>query len=111
MQIGHYKDEKIFLHVPTHPVAELEVRENTQRNADTQPDLKLYYKELEVGALWNKQSQKGHPYTTGHFYIYDRKIQIVIFKTQNGGVVRIADKVDKKESPKPFGVYSEESEF
>jgi uncharacterized protein (DUF736 family) len=111
MQIGHYKDEKIYLHVPTHPVAELEVRENTQRNADTQPDLKLYYKELEVGALWNKQSQKGNSYTAGHFYIYDRKIQIVIFKTQNGGVVRIADKVGKTEQSKPFGVYSEENEF
>ena len=92
-------------------MAELEVRENIQRNAVTQPDLKLYYKELEVGALWNKQSQKGNSYTAGHFYIYDRKIQIVIFKTQNGGVVRIADKVDKKEPSKPFGVYSEESEF
>ena len=111
MQIGHFKDEKIILYVPTHPVAELEVRENTQRNQESQPDLKLYYRELEVGALWNKQSQKGHSYATGHFYIYDRKIQIVIFKTQNGGVVRIADKVEKKESSKPFGVYSEESEF
>jgi uncharacterized protein (DUF736 family) len=111
MQIGHYRDEKIILYVPTHPVAELEVRENTQKNQDAQPDLKLYYRELEVGALWNRQSQKGHSYATGHFYIYDRKIQIVIFKTQNGGVVRIADKVDKKEPSKPFGVYSEESEF
>jgi len=26
-------------------------------------------------------------------------------------VVRIADKVEKTEKPKPFGVYSEESEF
>ena len=111
MQIGHFKDEKIILYVPTHPVAELEVRENTQRNQESQPDLKLYYRELEVGALWNKQSQKGHSYATGHFYIYDRKIQIVIFKTQNGGVVRIADKIEKTEKPKPFGVYSEENEF